>query len=618
MNSKTTLVLLLLVVMLVGGIIGLERWMPTTLQRQEADASVLSFDEAQMDHIEMGLADGKSFVLVKQGQVWRVTEPFDDVADPERVAVLLKELRGLRLVERIKREEFDDTAWQSTGLDTPIAKVRLMAGGERLTSFWIGKPGVIEGTSYATMDGVAEGSERQAFVLRTSLDAILKEAPSLWRDLKLLRLPAEQVTRVRFASGNGQIEVVRDQGQGASWQLAKPLQTRGSKERIEGRLAALLNLDVLNAEVAVLPGAPGLSAVGGGVQTEALKIYVMAGSSSYDLTIMKPVEGAATTIALASHRRPQFKVSAEQAAFLWCEPNELRDEHLARVDADTVGEVGIRSAAFPEVELKQENSMWLLRRNGRWEPANGDRVARFFEALNQAKVREFTSDSAAELAPYGLDTPFLTLWWRANGSELKKELLFGQSADQTGFYLKDSKEPFIYRISADVLPNFPPDALKWKGRGVLRFSLFDLKKITLAIGSAPSIELSYNPVSAEWKGRAGEQDVTTMIDRVKADEQAGVLGRLSADDWSRSLGEGLQALEKPTVRIQVTLQSAGQANAPLKMHDLKFAPTQEGKDTAIYYGRLDEQPDVFYISRESLRGLLKPVFKDDATRRSGR
>jgi hypothetical protein len=50
------------------------------------------------------------------------------------------------------------------------------------------------------------------------------------------------------------------------------------------------------------------------------------------------------------------------------------------------------------------------------------------------------------------------------------------------------------------------------------------------------------------------------------------------------------------------------------VHDLKFAPTQAGSDTAIYYGRLDDRPEVFYITRESLRNLLKPVFKDGATR----
>ena len=97
-------------------------------------------------------------------------------------------------------------------------------------------------------------------------------------------------------------------------------------------------------------------------------------------------------------------------------------------------------------------------------------------------------------------------------------------------------------------------------------------------------------------------------------ERAMALSRQEAEA-AAEVWEALQALEKPAVRIQVELQSAAQAGAPIKQHDLKFAPTQEGQDTAIYYGRLDEQPDVFYISREALRGFLKPVFKDDASRR---
>lgn len=616
MNSKTTIVLLLLVVALGAGMVGLERWLPTTRERLESDEQLLAFDEGKMDHIEISLAEGKNFVLVKQGQRWRVTQPFDDVADPERVARLLKELKEMRLIERVQRTEFDAKAWKATGLDAPVARLRLMAGGERVVSFWLGQPGTMEKTSYASTDAAEEDGERQAFLLRSELNALLKEAPLLWRDLKLLRLPAEQVTRMRLSTADGQIEVAREPGEGAGWQLVKPLQTRGSKERIEERLSALLNLDILNAEVAAVAGVPGAGPTGGAALPDQMKVTVEAAGATYELTLMRPeAPGAAQVTALAAHRRPQFKVSAEQAALLWCQPNELRDEHLARVNAESVTELFLRSSAFPEVNLKQENNSWLLKRNGRWEPANGDRVTRLFEALNETKVREFTSDSAAELSPYGLDSPFLTLGWMEKGGKAQTELLFGQSADQTGFYVKNGKEPFIYRISADVLPQFPPDALKWKGRGVLRFSLFDLRKITLAIGAAPAVELGYNPVTAEWTGKAGDQEVTAMIDRVKADAFAGTLGRLRADDWSSSLAVALQALENPTVRIQVELQSAGLPDAPMRRHDLKFAPTQKGQDTAIYYGRLDEQPDVFYISRESLRGLLKPVFKDGAVRR---
>ena len=194
--------------------VGLERWLPTTRERLESDEQLLAFDEGKMDHIEISLAEGKNFVLVKQGQRWRVTQPFDDVADPERVARLLKELKEMRLIERVQRTEFDAKAWKATGLDAPVARLRLMAGGERVVSFWLGQPGTMEKTSYASTDAAEEDGERQAFLLRSELNALLKEAPLLWRDLKLLRLPAEQVTRMRLSTADGQIEVAREPGEG--------------------------------------------------------------------------------------------------------------------------------------------------------------------------------------------------------------------------------------------------------------------------------------------------------------------------------------------------------------------------------------------------------------------
>lgn len=615
MNPKTTLLLFLLVLLLGGGIVLLERRVPTTRQRAEADAQALAFDKNRLDHIEMRFADGRNFALALQAGVWRLTEPFDDVADPERVQRLINELSALEMIQRLQKDELSAEAWKTASLDEPVVKLRLMAGAEKLLDLWLGREGALDNTSYASLAGTNGNgaSDRPPVVLRTGLHALLKEAPALWRDMKLLRLPAEAVLRVRLATEEGQIELARDSGGETPWSLVKPLQTRASQERVNELLAALLNLDILSAELAVVAANPGTVPAGAAIPPDPLKILVETAATSHEITLSKPKEETATeTEAQVSHRRPHFKIVSESLPLLWAGPNSLRDDRIARIDAEKVIRFGLRSVAFPEVELRHENQSWLLHRHGKWEPANGDRVARLFETLNQTPIREFTSDSAAELAPYGLDQPFLTLWWQEHGSDTQHELYFGQSPDpeKTAFYIKNSAEPFIRRISADVLPRLPADGLKWKGRGVLRFSQFDLRRITLAIGAAPPAVLDYDPASAQWKGRVGGQDITPMIDRVKADALAGALGRLSIDDWSAALAEGLEALKKPTIRIQIALQEAGRPDSAPRTHDLRFAPTQEGRDTALYYGRLDEQPDIFFITRESLRSLLTPVFKD--------
>lgn len=618
MNPKTTLLLFLLVLLLGGGIVLLERGLPTTRQRAEADASALAFDPRRLDHIEMRFADGKPFVLHVNAGFWRLTEPFDDVADPDRVQRLITELAGMELIERLRRDEFSKEAWQATGLEKPAAKLRLMAGAEKLLDLWLGSEGAIENTSYASLagDNGASAASRPPVMLRTGLHALLKDPPAQWRDSKLLRLPAENVLRVRLDTGEGQIEISRESGGDTPWNLVKPLQTLASQERVNDLISVLLNLDILSAELATVAANPGAAPAGAPSPPDQLKILVDTAVSSHEITIAKPAdENATETEAQVSHRRPHFKVTSARLPLLWAGPNFLRDDRLARVDVAKVEAFGIRSEAFPIVELRQENQSWLLHRHGKWEPANGDRVARVFETLNQTVILEFTSDSAADLAPYGLDRPFMTLSWRLSGEDKVRQLHFGHNEEQTRFFVKNDAEPFIRRVSADVLPRLPADPLKWRGLAVLRFSQFDLRRITLAIGAAPPAVLDYDPATAAWSGRVGDQDITPMIDRIKADALAGALGRLNVADWSTAIAEGLQALNNTTIRIQITLQEAGNPGAKPRVHDLRFAPTQEGRDTALYYGRLDEQPDVFFITREALRGLLTPVFKDGSARR---
>ncbi len=621
MNPKTTLLLFLLVLLLGGGIVLLERRVPTTRQRAAADAQALAFDPRRLDHIEMRFADGKAFVLHVNAGFWRLTEPFDDVADPERVQRLVTELTGLEMIERLRHEDFSKEAWSATGLENPVAKLRLMTGAEKLLDLWLGNEGALENTSYASLIGASDNgtsaATRPPVLLRTGLHALLKEAPAQWRDGKLLRLPAEAVVRVRLDTGDGQIELVRETGGETPWNLVKPLQTRASQESVNELLSVLLNLDILSSELATVAANPGTAPAGAVSPPDQLRILVETAGSSHEITLAEPeaVETATETEAQVSHRRPHFKVTAGKLPLLWAGPNFLRDDRIARVEAEKVETLTIRSAAFPVVELRQENQSWLLHRHGQWEPANGERVARFFETLNQTAIREFTSDSAADLAPYGLDQPFMTLAWRQQGEEKARELHFGHNTEQTAFFIKDGAEPFIRRVSADVLPRLPADPMKWRGRGVLRFSQFDLRRLTIAIGTAPPAVLDYDPATAAWTGRVGDQDITAMMDRAKADALAGALGRLNVDDWSTAIAEGLEALKNTTIRIQITLQEAGNPQAKPRTHDLRFAPTQQGMDTALYYGRLDEQPDVFFITRESLRGLLTPVFKDAAARR---
>lgn len=615
MQPRTTAFLLLLVVALGAVILGVERYLPSTRELREMKKGPVKFNKSEVTQFEIDSSGGDGVSLARDKGIWWVRRPFNDHADPDKVTKLLDELLAIGWIERVHRAEFDEAGWAKTALDQPRHKLRLMVGSDTVLEVWLGSAAAIEGSHYLAVQKSNDSEETAYYVAKTSLPDLLKPTPKDWRDSKLVRLAAEQVTGIKLVQEGGQIELVRVPGK-AGWILAKPLSTRGSKEKIGELLSTLLNLEIKDA-VEVTTGAA--TAIEGGTATAAingqpLKITLTAQQDETtiqtEITITKPQPDSLETKATVSHRRPIFTVLSKSLADLWSQPNDLRDRMLARIETEAVAAVRIDSQVFAPVLLEKKQESWFLRRHNKLEPANGDRVARLFEALNSHPIRSYASDSAANLAGYGLDKPFLTLTFSSTDGRAMK-LFFGANAERTEFFAKYEAEPSVYQIDASLLPSIPQDGIKWKGLGAMRFTQFALRKISLAMGTQPPVELSYDPTTAQWTGARAGRDITAMIDRVKADRLAGSLAKFNVQDWSADATNAIQALKTPALRVVVTLGEPGTNTGPTRDIEMNFSPTQPDMDTALYFGQVDKGPDVFYVTRSALLELLAPVFKSE-------
>ncbi|HRJ09567.1 MAG TPA: DUF4340 domain-containing protein [Prosthecobacter sp.] len=604
MNPRSTLLLFLLAAALGAVILGVEKYLPSTLELREMKRGPVKFDTRLVTAIEIESGgDGISLAL-RDGR-WRVRRPFDDLADPERVLKLLAEIPAIGWIQRVRQDEFDGDGWAKTSLDKPRHHIRLLAGEREILDLAVGAVSPVEGAHYLSVRQPGRTDGTASYVSRTTLPDLLKTKPEDWRDAKLLRLAAAKVISLKLGQNGGQIELARA-GDQRPWALVKPLRARVGKEKVDGLLSTLLNLEITG--VLDAPPAPA------GEDTAGSSLKITASTSGppeevFEITLTRPGEDAAQTRAVCGHRGFVFTVRSDTLKDLWSQPNDLRDRMLARIDGQNVSAIRIESLLFPEVGLEKKDGSWYLSRHQKWEPANGERVLRFFEALNTHDILEFTADSAANLVPYGLDKPFLKVRWTESGAE--HSLLFGKDAEGAAFFAKHGDEPSIYRIEASLLPSIPQDSIKWKGLGALRFSQFALRRITLAAGSAPPTVLDYDPSTAQWTGQRAGRDITGMIDRVKADTLAGKLAKFTVQDWSADITAAIHALRQPAVQVRVTLGEPGVSTGPTRETLLKFAPTQEGMDTALWFGQVDNGPDVFYITRTALMDLLAPVFKPE-------
>jgi hypothetical protein len=96
---------------------------------------------------------------------------------------------------------------------------------------------------------------------------------------------------------------------------------------------------------------------------------------------------------------------------------------------------------------------------------------------------------------------------------------------------------------------------------------------------------------------------------VKADKLATSLARLNVQDWIIDKANAVQALKNPNLSVSITLGEFSSNSGPTRELNLRFAPTQPGVETPMYYGQLLGDPDLFYMSRTSLLEILASVFK---------
>jgi Domain of unknown function (DUF4340) len=576
-------------------ILGIERYFPSAVDKREVRRGPTRFEKEKVTRIEVLTAENVPLTLVREGTAWRIEKPYDDLADPQKVAALILTLHGLEWIERIHKEEFDATEWKKTGLDKPRYKVRLLAGDAQLYECWFGAPAVIENSLYIGIPDVR--GETAWYLAKSEAPAVLQIPAASWRDPKLLRLPAEVITSITLNQPSGQIVISRE-NEHAPWLLDKPLKTRGSKERITELLSSILNIEI--AEAKDVTAATKEQAQTARADEIKVTIESKTRGKSYDFTVKKPAdEKQAVTTASTAYRKPAFTVVAKNLLNLWVSPNALRDHLLAQIDGERLEFITITSKTHPEINLRNEAGSWYLQRHGKWDPANGDRVSRCLNALNTFEILQFAADSAADLAPFGLDDPFQTVTWTPT-REKPVKLMFGHNPDKTQFFAKYESEPFIYRIDASLLPSLPTDGIKWKGLGALRFTTFALRRISVALGANAPVTLDYNPVTAEWKASKGGHDITEEIDRVKADQLASNLARFTVQDWAADRSDALQALKTPFLTIQIVLGEPGRTDGPVREIEILFSPTQPNATTAFYFGQIKNDPDVFYITNNAL------------------
>ena len=600
---------------------------PSAGERAAARANVLvrlDIDGLDRIAIEKG---GMKTLLVKREGFWFFSEPQEDRVDATVILTLLDKLNHLGVVDTISGGE-SGMSPEQIGLSGDTAIRVTLSGkageeGEEIEEVIVlGAEAPRTDSIYASREGGGGGT----FVINTNPRAWLENPLETLRDLRVLGVPVEAVVQLVIRQASGQMSLQRRVTPPLQdWALVEPLRTWANREALDQLLTDIGALRIEEVAADVVAGEP----LPDPLPEKSAVLQFQVYGVEQPLTIyMKEIEpGGEGTRALVEARvsdRPLvYQVRSDLLTKLPGSANDLRDRTLARIPMEFLDTITVQSRIDPLVYLKAdrsaENPNWTVKLNNNLVPANFAEVSALVNAVNEAAIREFTSDSAENLTEYGLNPPARRVIFNLvfpgapleDGSpgqvqQMARVLNLGwREGDEERLYANFEGEPYVYQLDPTFVTHIPTHPIKWRSLSVLTFNPMHLKSITREMPEKENLKLDYDYRRDQWAASRSGVDATPSLDIPSARRLRDRLGALTASGWYLSLGPAYEALETPSAKFKIVTTELDRAtNEPIEVTQIvTLAPAS----TNLYFGRIEGSPDVFFLDHETYRDLIRPV-----------
>ncbi len=594
MKTRTTLLLLVVVVALGIWIKFFESKKPNTAESQRQAGNVLNFDRDKLTGIFIQNGDDR-IALERDNGKWRLTAPVKDQADAAAVDNLISDLESWKKVAIIPGKgdpKVDKSSLAEYGViqSKLRMKLRLPDGPPEIR---FGKDAALENQMYIRL-----GEVKDVFIASQSVRNDISKKPDDFRDRKLTMLTTAQVTRAVLKSPAGEIELTKKDDH---WQITKPLQARGDDQKIGDLLAQVTNARI---EEFVGDGSGDLHSYGLAEPRGSITIFGAGDQQGETLQLGAELKKKEQVYGHFLPRNGVYMLPKKTEEILTVRPNNLRDLHLVRLDTDSLDRLHIQGAGEPEVVLARKGENWTIASRNN-QPANGEEVRRLINTLNETQVTKFVAETASELPKYGLDHPTLQITFSSFASENTAEtgagehpfltLSFGKT-EGNELYARVGEEPFVVAVNPQLLNQIWSDPLQWQELGVFKFKPAEIKHFSRVIEQEESLERTGPETwkTTDGKGEVDQADVQSLLN---------TLASLRAVRWASTTKP-----EQGFQQAQLVITFATNAD-PKVLHKLTIGGRTEN---AMWFAKVDGRDGTFVMSNPDFTALKLPLLKDAA------
>jgi len=567
---------------------------------------------------------------------WRVMEPPDparpdeptepkDLMDPRLANILVGFTLASRVEGAIPTEKVDSKAvffeGNSIGVrlqdeqGDPLAKYIL-----RNRAAWVGT-NPETGESIPTVYVQPRDRSRKDYIYvctdQADIHAALGDGFKRLRDHHPFLFDPGFVQDIRLKNRNGELTLSRKSSQ-QYWNIVKPLELKSDPAEVRTLVQGLIDLTAVDVRDRSEVTLPGKDAV---VEQIALRFFHQPDEIVLNIYPPPPETPEAPTVSATVSNRPHtvFQLPRRKRAATNGSPgladlpqsvNELRDPTLTSIRRESIRAILISRAGGEEILIERDDpaGTYRVRVGAELLEPNDTALYALLKTITELQVSRFVTDTASDLAPYGLDEPFLTLGFLGFDDSVI-ELRFGRAGDAAGgeekLFAMRKGTPTVVEVERSVIGLIPTEPQEWRNTQLWRIAAADVLGVRRTLAGREPLELAYRFASGDWSARRGATDLTTSLSAARANIFLERLLDLRASYWlPRDHSEALAALASPTLALELLVQQYDDEGdrSGIARRTLTIATVKRGAGF-LHYGRLSGEPSPFLLPSRTVEQL---------------
>lgn len=600
MNTKTTIILLILALLLGAYLYFFERHQLTTDELSKLQKKLIAVDPKDITRLEITKQGAKEAIIMgkETDDKWLMSQPVSARADHTVINDITKDLPELE-----KNQVITSTDYAKYGLDKPAIIATFATKDNKTYQFNVGKEAPLGQGIYIQLVTPAPAQKQsEVYVVAKSFYEKLNKSLFDFRYKKAFEADAYKINRIEFKYSDGGIVDITKAGE--AWELTRPVSDRCDKTKVQDVINAINDMQITSFEADDVTD----FARYGLVPPELMMTVYYPNTVRADLPpqteVMligkKPATDATKYYGMKQGTPSVFTVETTLANRLMVNSTEMRNKKPFEVDKEKVSRVTLKYGDTELFDIAKDKEQWNFIAPANLE-FNQDAINPFIEKLNDTVVESFTAETETNLAALGLAEPFSGLALTYKEKDAEAGFRFGFGADPKFVYLKRTDAPRIVALNKDIYDYLRKGSIHFRKKGLLSVGADRIK--SLVIDEPAKAKTVYiQDKTQEWSVITSADAAAVRLEHPEnINSLRNQLCYLTASEFVAEYPDSLSpyGLDAPSTVVTIDYDK-GDGTTMQKI--LKIGKKAENNS---YYGMIDGQPMIFYLDNAVIEALQK-------------